>query len=148
MYDLLALRSAIFVVEQDCVFLDADDADRAAWHLLGTTIDDNGRPVLAAYLRCLDPGVRYPEPSIGRVVVAARRRGAGLGRVLMAEGIARSERAWPGRDIVLNAQHRLEAFYRSLGFVTEGPPYLEDAIEHVAMRRAGQGRHNESRRTA
>ena len=132
-YDLLALRSEIFVVEQRCVFLDADGSDRASWHLLGRSFDAAGRP-LVAYLRCLDPHVKYAEPSIGRVVVAAQARHLGLGRALMLEGIVRSHAAWPGHDILINAQLRLEAFYRSLAFVTEGMPYVEDDIDHVAMR--------------
>ena len=131
-HDLLALRSAVFVVEQHCVFQDADGCDRSAWHLLGrATVGPHG---LSAYLRCLDPGVRYDAPSIGRVVTAPAARGTGLGRVLMVKGIERSRGAWPGADIVINAQRRLETFYRSLRFVTEGEPYLEDDIEHVRMR--------------
>lgn len=137
-YDLLALRSAIFVVEQACVFLDADGADRAAWHLLGRTGDDaegdaGGR--LVAYLRCIDPGVKNAAPSIGRVVVAEDARLAGLGRALMEQGLARTTAAWPDAAVVINAQLRLAPFYRSLGFVAEGAPYDEDGIDHVAMRR-------------
>jgi ElaA protein len=137
-YDLLALRSEIFVVEQDCVFLDPDGSDRQAWHLLGRVNDETSpRPWLGAYLRCLDAGVHYPEPSIGRVVVSGKLRGLGGGRVLMDEGLARVRMAWPSEDIVINAQRRLEAFYASLGFRTEGLPYDEDGIDHVAMRLAG-----------
>lgn len=132
-YDLLALRSQCFVVEQGCVFLDADGIDRSSWHLLGR--DAGGS--LVAYLRCIDPRVKSAEPSIGRVVVAGASRALGLGRSLMMEGIARSRAAWPGQDIVINAQLRLEAFYRSLGFATEGSPYIEDGIDHVAMRLPG-----------
>lgn len=134
-YDLLALRSEIFVVEQNCVFLDADGSDRDAWHLLGRRADAQGGTPLAAYLRCVDPGVRYPEPSIGRVVVSGSTRSTGLGRALMKEGLRRSTAAWPGADIVINAQGRLAPFYRSLGFSPEGAPYDEDGIEHIAMRR-------------
>lgn len=134
-YDVLALRSAVFVVEQTCVFLDPDGCDRSAWHLLGRTIDADGRRVLAAYLRCLDPHVKYPEPSMGRVVTAPTLRGRGLGRVLMDEGITRTQHAWPGADIVINAQLRLAPFYRSLRFRSEGEPYIEDDIDHVQMRR-------------
>ena len=85
-------------------------------------------------LRGLAPDVKYPEPSIGRVIVAEAMRGTGLGRVLMREGIPRVRALWPGRDIVIGAQQRLETFYRSLGFVTEGAIYLEDGIDHVTMR--------------
>lgn len=133
-YDLLALRSEIFVVEQQCVFLDADGHDRRSWHLLGRATRGPAAGSLVAYLRCIDAGVKGVEPSIGRVVVAAVARRTGFGRALMAEGIARSRRVWAGHDIVINAQARLEAFYRSLGFATEGAPYVEDGIDHVAMR--------------
>ena len=135
-YDVLALRSTVFVVEQACVFLDADGCDRSAWHLLGRTVDADGRPTLAAYLRCVDPQVKYREPSIGRVVTAPALRGQGLGRLLMDEGIARTQDAWPGAEIVINAQLRLAPFYRSLRFQTEGEPYVEDDIDHVQMRLA------------
>ena len=141
-YDLLALRSEVFVVEQDCVFLDADGADRDAWHLLArhdTAALRDGRAPLAAYLRCIDPGARYMEPSIGRVVVAPAWRGTGLGRILMIEGIARSRTLWPGHAIRIGAQARLEHFYVSLGFVREGSPYDEDGIEHVGMVLAPEG---------
>jgi ElaA protein len=133
LYDLLVLRSEIFVVEQDCAFLDADGADRSSWHLLGR--DDGDRSSLAACLRCVDPGIRYEEPSIGRVAVAGQLRNRGLGRLLMNEGIARTTAVWPDSDIVISAQYRLEAFYRSLGFHTEGATYREDGIDHVKMRR-------------
>jgi ElaA protein len=129
-YDLLVLRSAVFVVEQHCVFLDPDDCDQDAWHLLGRSGD--GR--LVAYLRGLAPGVKYPEPSIGRVIVAESERGTGLGCMLMQEGIPRVRALWPAQDIVIGAQQRLETFYRSLGFVTEGAIYDEDGIDHVRMR--------------
>lgn len=134
LYDVLALRSEIFVVEQACAFLDPDGADRASWHLIGRASATGGGSFVAAYLRCIDAGVRYDEPSIGRVVVSHRWRGGGHGRTLMGEGIARSRAAWPGHDLVIGAQQRLEAFYASLGFATEGAPYDEDGIDHVKMR--------------
>ena len=140
-YDLLALRSAVFVVEQRCVFLDADGCDRHAWHLLGRaegTPRESESPAggtrLAAYLRSLDPGIKCPESSIGRVVVAAAYRGTGLGRALMSEGIARAHAQRPGIAIRISAQLRLEAFYASLGFHGEGLPYVEDGIDHLGMR--------------
>jgi len=133
-YDLLALRSQVFVVEQDCAFLDTDYCDQPAWHLLGRLADETGRDSLVMYLRAIDAGVKYPAPSIGRVVVAERWRGHGLGRVLMVEGIARARLLWPREDLVIGAQQRLEAFYASLGFVPEGDVYDEDGIDHIRMR--------------
>ena len=132
LYDLLALRSEVFVVEQQCLFQDIDGADRASAHLLGR----DAAGVLQAYLRIVDPGVKYLEPSLGRVVTARDARGMGLGHGLMAEGLARCAAAWPGRAIRIGAQARLAAFYAGHGFVRDGEDYLEDGIPHCEMLRA------------
>jgi ElaA protein len=129
LYDALALRAEVFVVEQACIFLDADGADRHSAHLLGR--DTAG--VLQAYLRIVDPGVKYPEPSLGRVITSAAARGTGLGHRLVDEGIARCASAWPGQAIRIGAQARLEAFYASHGFVRDGGDYIEDGIPHCEM---------------
>lgn len=133
LYDALQLRSRVFVLEQG-PYLDADGLDRQSWHLLGR--DACG--VLVSYLRIVDPGVKYEEPSIGRVVTAPEIRGGGHGRALMVEGVAGSERLWPGRAIRISAQAHLERFYGSLGFVRVGPDYLEDDIPHVEMLRGAR----------
>jgi ElaA protein len=132
LYDALALRDAVFVVEQACAFQNTDGADRDSAHLLGRDADG----VLQAYLRIVDPGVKYPEPSLGRVVTSTATRGTGLGHRLVAEGIARCAAAWPGRAIRIGAQARLEAFYAGHGFVREGADYIEDGIPHCEMVRA------------
>lgn len=129
MYDALALRARVFVLEQQCVYDDVDGLDRQAWHLLARGAGGQA----LAYLRVVDPGVKYVEPSIGRVVVDPSRRGSGLGRVLVQQGIARCTAAWPGQGIRIGAQAHLESFYGSLGFVLQGPPYVEDGIPHVEM---------------
>lgn len=131
-YDMLALRARIFVVEQTCVYLDVDGLDRQAWHLLGR--DDGG--ALRAYLRVVDPGLKFPEPSIGRVTVDSSQRGTGLGHVLIAEGLRRCEQTWPGRGNHIGAQAHLKDFYGRHGYVVVGEVYLEDDIPHVDMRRA------------
>ncbi len=131
LYDALQLRSRVFVVEQQAIYLDADGADPACWHLLGR--DDAG--VLQAYLRLVDPGVKYAEPSIGRVITAPEVRACGLGRALMAEGLAGAARWWPGQGIRISAQSRLRRFYTDFGFVAVGDDYLEDGIPHVEMLR-------------
>lgn len=132
LYDALALRARVFVVEQG-PYVDPDGLDRHAWHLLGR--DDAG--TLQACLRVVDPGLKYAEPSIGRVVVSAERRGQGLGRELMQQGIARCTEAWPGRGIRISAQAHLDRFYGSLGFEAVGQPYDEDDIPHLEMFRKG-----------
>ena len=108
-----------------------DSRNDYAWHLLGR--DEAG--LLQAYLRVVDPGVKYAEPSIGRVITSPETRGSGLGRVLMSEGITRCEAAWPAQGIRISAQAHLAPFYRSLGFATVGGEYLEDNIPHVEMLR-------------
>ena len=129
-YDVLALRQRIFVVEQRCCYLDADGLDAAAEHLLAR--DGDGR--LVAYLRILPPGVRLPEIAIGRVVVTAERRGEALGRRVMEAALAHVDAR--GRAVVmLAAQAHLEGFYGSLGFVRVSDEYDEDGIPHVDMRR-------------
>lgn len=129
LYDLLALRARVFVVEQQCAYLDPDGLDDQCWHLLGH--DAQGR--LQAYLRLADPGVKYAEPSIGRVVTAPEVRGTGAGLALMCEGLARCQDTWPGRAVRISAQARLQRFYGSLGFQPVGDTYLEDDIPHIEM---------------
>jgi len=128
LYDALALRCRVFVLEQG-PYLDPDGVDRQAWHLLGR--DDDG--TLQAYLRIVDPGVKYAEPSIGRVITSAEARGTGLGRLLFAEGVARCQALWPGQGIRISAQAHLERFYGEWGFERVGEPYLEDNIPHLEM---------------
>ena len=132
LYAVLAARQQVFAVEQHCAFQDADGYDFAAWHMLGWTTDD-ASPTLAAYLRVLDPGSKYAEPSIGRVLTVAPWRGTGLGRVLMNEGLERCRATWPGQAIRIAAQKRLEAFYASLDFRSVAAPYIENGIPHVDM---------------
>ena len=131
LYDALALRSRVFILEQG-PYLDPDGVDRDSWHLLGR--DDAG--TLQAYLRVVDPGVKYEEPSIGRVITSPETRGSGLGHGLVAEGVARCVAAWPGRGIRISAQAHLERFYGRHGFVRVGENYGEDNIPHCQMWRA------------
>jgi ElaA protein len=130
-YDMLALRAQVFILEQG-PYLDPDGMDRDSWHLLGR--DDAG--ALRAYLRVVDPGIKYAEPSIGRVVLDKALRGQGHGHSLVAEGVARCVAAWPGQGIRISAQAHLQDFYRQHGFITQGEPYGEDNIPHVQMERA------------
>lgn len=130
LYDALALRCRVFVLEQG-PYLDPDGLDRTSWHLLGR----DAAGALVAYLRVVDPGARYAEPAIGRVITAPEVRGTGLGRALMIEGVARCVAAFPGRGIRISAQAHLERFYNGFGFVRTGANYLEDDIPHVEMLR-------------
>lgn len=128
LYDALALRCRVFILEQG-PYLDPDGLDRQSWHLLGR--DDAG--VLQAYLRIVDPGLKYEEPSIGRVITSPETRGTGLGRALMIEGVARCVNVWPERGIRISAQAHLERFYNGLGFERVGDNYGEDNIPHCQM---------------
>lgn len=127
-YDMLALRCRIFILEQG-PYLDPDGLDRDSWHLLGR--DAQGG--LRAYLRVVDPGLKFPEPSIGRVVLDAVLRGSGAGDELVRRGVEHSAAVWPGRGIRISAQAHLQRFYGRQGFVTVGDEYLEDQIPHVQM---------------
>ena len=131
LYDALALRCRVFVLEQG-PYLDPDGIDRQAWHLLGRDADG----VLQAYLRVVDPGAKYAEPSIGRVITSPEARGTGLGRALVAEGVTRCVAAWPGRGIRISAQSHLAGFYGGWGFRRCSDDYLEDDIPHCEMLRA------------
>ena len=137
LYALLAARAAVFVVEQQCAFQDLDAVDEFAWHLLGWAGSNHGR-VLAAYLRLIEPGRKYAEPSIGRVLTSAPFRGIGLGREAMREGLARAASLYPDRAVRIGAQQRLERFYRELGFRTVSAPYDEDGVAHVEMLRPAE----------
>jgi ElaA protein len=134
LYAVVRLREAVFVVEQQCAYPDADGRDPLAWHLLGWSDRENGK-ALVAYARIFEPGLRYTEGSIGRVVTAPEVRGTGLGKALMAEALRRLEGLAPGQTIRIAAQRRLEKFYLDLGFRTVSAPYEEDGITHVDMLR-------------
>ena len=131
LHDALQLRSRVFILEQG-PYLDVDGHDRSSWHLLGR--DDAG--ILIAYLRVVDPGVKYAEPAIGRVVTAPEVRGTGLGRTLMREGLLGCARHWPGQPVRISAQAHLERFYNGFGFVRVGENHIEDTIPHVEMLRS------------
>ncbi len=131
LYELLALRCRVFILEQGA-YLDPDGLDRDAFHLLAR--DAAGS--LQACLRALPPGRKYAEASIGRVVAAPEQRGRGLGRELMQRGLARCDGEWPGQGVRISAQQRLQGFYASLGFQAVGDAYLEDDIPHLQMLRS------------
>jgi ElaA protein len=131
LYRILQARSAVFVVEQDCVYQDVDGLDPQAWHLMAWGADDQ----LAAYLRVLMPGAKYPEYSIGRVLSSTAYRGSGMGRELVLRALARIEETFGHVPIRISAQAYLLGFYRSFGFVPVSEEYLEDGIAHVDMLR-------------
>lgn len=144
LYALLRLRSAVFVVEQACVFHDMDGLDPQCAHLLAFDLVSGAvtgclRRVPAGVKRPHSPAPPAPGPALGRLVTAMHVRGAGLGRALMLEGIARCRDEGPGEAIYLSGQTYLQRFYESLGFEAVGAPYDEDGIAHIDMRRAERG---------
>lgn len=132
LYALLRLRSEVFVVEQQCVFLDLDGEDlgQDTWHLMAW--DETGR--LLAGARLLDPDSHDGQAIIGRVVTAPDARGQGLGHELMRQALKEVRRLWPQAPVYLGAQQRLQAFYAGHGFDPVTDPYMEDGIPHVGMR--------------
>ena len=128
LYSILNLRQQVFVVEQDCPFIDADFKDQDCDHLLAYQNND-----LLGYLRVAKPGKRYKGPEIGRVLTAEKIRGEGVGKILTQEAIEFCASKYPNQEIGLSAQYRLINFYESFGFASQGEVYLEDDIEHIKM---------------
>ncbi len=128
LYDILKLRSEIFVVEQNCIYNDLDDLDKEADHQL---LRRNGE--IIAYARLLKPGTRFAEYSIGRVVVKHSERGNGLGIRLMEEARKYMVNNWGASKIKVSAQKYLQKFYENLGFKVTTEEYLEDGIPHIGM---------------
>jgi ElaA protein len=133
LYRLLRLRSEVFVVEQNCVFLDLDGLDPQCLHVLGEVFDAQGVVQLHASTRLVPPGLGFAEASIGRVVTAPAARGGGIGHALMAESVRLLEQLWGPQPIRIGAQAHLERFYNRHGFVPDDKPYVEDGIPHIEM---------------
>ena len=128
-YNILKLRSEVFVVEQNCVYQDIDEKDKKATHLF---IEKNNE--IIAYTRIFKKGDYYEEnPSIGRVVVSKKERGKKLGKEIMLNSIKFIKKELEGRKIELSAQKYLDKFYKDLDFYSEGEDYLEDGIPHQRM---------------
>lgn len=131
LYDLLALRMSVFVVEQNCPYQELDGKDQHSWHMLGYR---HGQ--LVATARILGPGASYVgAASIGRVVSAPSERGTGIGQALMTESVKACQKLFPEHPIRIGAQAHLEAFYGRFGFVSSSATYLEDGIPHIEMTR-------------
>ncbi len=128
LYDLLQLRSEIFVVEQDCVYQDLDGKDQKAMHIIGTKNDQ-----IVAYSRIFKAGDYMAQACIGRVAVKDGERKHGYGLDIMRASIKEVEEKFKETSIALSAQTYLKRFYNSLGFVEKGGEYLEDGIPHVMM---------------
>ena len=131
LYEALQLRSEVFVMEQAGIYQDMDGSDPEAVHVFGAA---DGQ--LVAYARCFAVGVKFPEASIGRVIIRKAMRGGGMGHELMRQAIACVFEHSGVQSIRIGAQARLEKFYVQHGFVKAGETYIEDGIPHVEMLRA------------
>ena len=130
LYSVLKLRQEVFIVEQNCPYLDNDGKDVYAHHLMGYFEDE-----LVAYSRLLPINISYEEVSIGRVVTATKHRGRDFGKLLMQKSIAELERMYGMVPIRIGAQAYLKKFYESFGFEDLNEPYMEDGIPHMIMLR-------------
>lgn len=142
LYGIVQLRQQVFVVEQNCVYLDADGYDREALHLFAVQKEAVQKKAMQqesviAYCRLLPPGLKYQEASIGRVCTALPQRGSGLGRELMQRALTLVGESYASEstrvDIRISAQLYLQNFYSSLGFTAVSAPYDEDGIPHIEM---------------
>jgi len=128
LFSIIKAREAVFVVEQQCPYQETDNMDPLSWHLEVTV---NGE--LAAYARVVDAGIKYTQPSIGRVMTVEKFRGAKIGRSLMNEAIRFTEQQFPAMGIKIGGQVYLQHFYESLDFAAVGESYDEDGIAHIDM---------------
>jgi len=129
LYDVLRLRSEVFIVEQKCIFLDIDNNDQKAFHTIGFIGDE-----VVATTRLFDKDIMYDGyQSIGRVVSASKHRGLGIGKALMQYSIQECERLFGKGPIKIGAQLYLKKFYNEQGFEQSGDVYLEDEIDHIPM---------------
>ncbi len=129
MHEIMAIRQEVFIVEQQCIYLDADQYDRVSLHLTGR--DREGRIIV--YLRLSDPGSRFATPSIGRVLTVPKSRGKGLAKEAVNRAIQRCREDYSSTQMKVSAQQYLKDFYADFGFVVSGPPYDEDGIVHTDM---------------
>lgn len=130
LYQLLQLRSEVFVVEQNCVYQDIDGKDEKALHVLGLYENE-----IVAYTRLFDKGYYFEEASIGRVVVSPKVRAKKWGHDLMKASIETIETEFKTNQITISAQEYLKKFYEAHQFQQTSEMYLEDDIPHIEMRR-------------
>ncbi len=128
LYKILKIRSEVFVVEQECIYNDIDEKDLKSIHMW---IENEGE--IAAYIRVVEKGLSYPEPSIGRVLVASNERGKGYAKKIVKEGIRYITEVWKEDKIIIGAQVYLNKFYTELGFKQTSEEYDEDGIPHMDM---------------
>ncbi len=129
LYNIMSLRAEVFVIEQKCIYQDADGKDAQSFHLMGFDTADK----LIAYARILPAGLSYKEVSIGRVVIPKKLRRKSIGKELMLKTLDSVKNIYGNVPIRISAHMYLKEFYTELGFVTVGDEYLEDNIPHLEM---------------
>mgnify|MGYP004644890175 FL=1 len=127
LYEILKLRNAVFIVEQNCAYQDIDGLDETAYHMWHE--DENG---IAAYVRLLPPGVRFEDPAIGRVIAVRRR--SGVGSQIMRAALSAVREVFGADSVTIEAQVYAREFYEKLGFVQQSDEFDEDGIPHILMR--------------
>jgi ElaA protein len=127
LYEILKLRNAVFIVEQNCAYQDIDGLDETAYHMW--LEDENG---IAAYVRLFPPGVRFEDSVIGRVIAVRRRSGVGSQIIRMAQSAVRE--VFGTDSVTIEAQVYAREFYEKLGFVQQSGEFDEDGIPHILMR--------------
>jgi len=129
LHDIFALRAKIFIVEQNCVYLDIDGKDKEAIHIIGLE-----KEKVIAYARILNFNLSNPKfISIGRIIILKKERGKGHGHKLVEFCVGIINKRWPRKKIKISAQAHLKEFYESHGFTKKGGEYLEDGIPHIEM---------------
>jgi len=129
LYNILKLRNAIFIVDQQCVFADIDGRDQTYCYHFFCTL--NGQ--IIAYARIFGPDQIYQEPCLSRVCTSLDQRGKGMGKELLKRTLDEMSRLFPGQSIRIGAQLYLKTFYENFGFKIDGDRYIEDGIEHIQM---------------
>lgn len=128
LYNIIQVREEVFIVEQKLSYVDCDDYDQKAWHLMGYK---GGK--LVAYMRAFPPGAKYPESAFGRVLTTTSGRGQGAGKELTATGLKKIFETFGDHPVKISAQSYLEKFYTDFGFQRISEDYLEEGIPHVSM---------------
>lgn len=128
LYAIIRLRNEVFVVEQNCVFQDADNKDQYCYHLM--LWDDK---TLVAYARLVPKGISYEEMSVGRIISSPAYRNTGAGKSLVAKAIELCYELFGEGPVKIGAQLYLKKFYQSFGFIQTGDVYDEDGIDHIEM---------------
>lgn len=133
LYEILKIRQLVFVVEQNCAYLDVDDLDKVSWHFFATRKSGQDTQQIVAYLRIVLPTYKYAEPSLGRILTLASERKLKIATMLIERALVFIQSEYPQQGVRISAQLYLQRFYERFGFKVVAEPYDEDGIEHIEM---------------